>query len=212
MSKPIAPRQPAHIVAASNHTTPDIVWAAVRALKEFTHESLVLHLDKQHRVVDTTIRSYVESLYKGGFIDITHTENLNGSCRIHHYQLVKDVGIEAPRLTRDGKTCIKGVGRENLWRTMRILGDFNCRELAIAASTEETPIKENTAKDYIKHLYSAGYLLCVKEAVRSKNHQLSRYRLLPSKYTGPRPPQVQRLKQVFDPNLNQVMSEESLCN
>ncbi len=205
-------RKPANIVAANKHTTPDIVWAAIRELKEFTRESLVLHLDKDNRVMDETIFSYVQSLHKGGFLTVDRKKHVRGVASIYFYRLVKDVGVEAPRLTRSGKICTQGKTRENLWRTMRIIGEFNYNELAIAASTEETPIKGSTAKDYIKHLYSAGYLVCVKECVRGNSRIPARYRLLKSKFTGPRPPQVQRVKQVFDPNLNEVVCEEAPCN
>lgn len=83
---------------------------------------------------------------------------------------------------------------------MRMLGEFGYRDLTVTASTAATPIADIDAKDYLKHLYRAGYL---KVTAPAHGNRPARYRLI--RNTGPKPPKVQRIRQVFDPNLNEVV-------
>jgi hypothetical protein len=93
-----------------------------------------------------------------------------------------------------------------MWRTMKMLAAFTPSDIAIHASTDDVSVNKSDAKDYIGHLHKAGYLTVTKKAKPGCNQ--ARYRLLPSKNTGPHSPQVQRIKQVFDPNLNKVVWRE----
>jgi hypothetical protein len=117
--------------------------------------------------------------------------------------LLKDVGVDAPRVRKNGEQVTQGLNREQMWRTMRILNSFNATELGVTASTEDVQIIVNDAKDYIGHLHKAGYL--VQTALANNGGGLARYRLFPTMNTGPRPPMVQRVKHVFDPNLNKIV-------
>jgi hypothetical protein len=85
---------------------------------------------------------------------------------------------------------------------MRIVGEFKYRELAVQASTDSHPVKENEAKDYVHHLNKAGYLACVRP---SQPGRAARYRMIPTRYSGPQAPMVQRIKHVFDPNTGKVV-------
>ncbi|MCK5295927.1 MAG: hypothetical protein KAJ75_03470, partial [Alphaproteobacteria bacterium] len=114
-------------------------------------------------------------------------------------RLVKDVGIKAPRVTRDGKIVTQGKGTEQMWRTMRMLKAFTADELAVMASTEEIQVKPQTAKSYLKHICKAGYITVI--STRPKRYRFARW-------TGCQPPMIQRLKTVFDPNLRQIMWQE----
>lgn len=112
------------------------------------------------------------------------------------WRLLRDEGVEAPRVLADGTRVTMGQGREALWRTMRILNQpWTVRELAIHASTETHPVALLEASDYTLRLAKAGYL-----------HRAGRgqYRLIPSRYTGPQPPQIARTKVVWDPNLGRA--------
>ena len=111
---------------------------------------------------------------------------------------MQDQGVEAPRLKNNGRPVTQGRAQENLWRTLRALGrDFTIHELTALSWTEQTPVSLIAAADYIRHLHSAGYL----------RHDKGRYRLTLN--TGPRPPMVQRVHRVYDPNLHQVMWTET---
>jgi hypothetical protein len=177
----------------------DYLWAAIRRLKTFTARDLCY----EGRLAKGSVQEYLQGLTNAGYLT---TEELPSSTRIAtlRYTLTNDPGAEAPRVRRDGSEVTQGRSREQLWRTMKILGEFSACDLAIHASTEDCLVAESEAKDYIFHLHRAGYLVLSRPHVKGRAG-LSRYRMLPSKNTGPRPPQIQRVKQVYDPNLQQVV-------
>ena len=164
------------------------LWEAIRRLQRFTLRELrnetLLSMD--------SVREYVSGLEKAQYLQ--REERAAGSNAATVWELIKDVGVEAPRVRRDGTPVTQGDGRRNMWEAMRILRVFTPRDLAVAASLPDCPVKESTALDYAKHLCKAGYL--------KKNGR--EYRFLPSAYTGPLAPQIQRTKRVWDPNLKQV--------
>jgi hypothetical protein len=198
-------RKPANMSIASSQ---ELIWQGVREqakkTESFSIDDIARLLSKKghEEINDETIKSYFYRLVRGGFLSTDGTAAQGRKTR-GYYHLVKDNGAEAPRLTKDGEPVKQGRGREHLWRTIRVLGEFNYRELAAAASTEEVTVKESEAKDYALHLKKAGYLLEVSASCRSG--RLARYRMLPARYTGPKPPMIQRIKQIFDPNLGEVV-------
>ncbi len=172
----------------------EAMWAVIRVLRRFT----VRELYGETTLDISTVRDYVVGLERSGILAPLDGTPLaeDGATR---YQLVKDVGVDAPRVRRDGTTVTQGQGRINLWRTMRIIKEFNARVLADAASTEDCVISVATAEDYIRHLHRAGYL---------KANGRGRYLFLYHMYTGPRPPMIQKVKRVWDQNLKKVMWSE----
>lgn len=182
----------------------DVIWTGVRTLGAFTQDELTIWIFNQgHKAInDATVKSYLDRLRLGGYLNVEVETVSNTMCK-YHYTLLKNTGVETPRLSKKGKPVTQGRGRENLWRTMRVLNDFNFRELAAAASTEEQPVTEVASSDYVKHLCKAGYLHQISKS--NKNGKLARYRLMPGRYTGPKPPQIQRTKQIYDPNLGEVV-------
>lgn len=186
----------------------EAAWAAIRELKTFTNNDLVIFIAKKKcwSVNDNTVKDYVYRLKNGGYLEVSNIDQKGGVSRLYTYTLVRDVGINAPRLQRDGSLSTMGMGRLNLWRSMKILKEFDYRELSATATNELVTVKEIEAKDYVFHLEKAGYLKKVKPANNAGS--LARYRLIPSKFTGPKAPQIQRVKQVYDPNLQQVMKRQ----
>ena len=81
---------------------------------------------------------------------------------------------------------------------MRILKRFTLNELAMTA---ETPKSET--QQYVLMLKNAGYLVRMKSRV--PNDPNTPYMFVSGKYTGPKAPMVQRVKRVFDQNLNKVV-------
>jgi D-arabinose 1-dehydrogenase-like Zn-dependent alcohol dehydrogenase len=156
-----------------------------------------------------TITEYLTGLQRAGYIAIVgESKPGTGNIKLNVYQLVRDAGIEAPRVRRDGTPVSMGRGRENMWRTMRIIGEFTARELAIAAATDDTAISHDDAQTYCTALQRAGYLVIIGErklSTSSPGPGATRYRLIPSRVTGPKPPQVQRVKRVYDPNIRKVV-------
>ena len=169
----------------SGHETRQAAWDAIRELGTFTvrqvREATTLKMD--------TVREYLTGLAAAKYI-VRLT--CDGPAK---YQLTKDVGVEAPRVRRDGTPVTQGQGCENMWNAMRIMRVFTARELAVAACTPDCSVKESTAVDYAMHLCRAGYL-----SKRPDGH----YVMPPRAWTGPLAPMIQRVKQVWDPNQRKV--------
>ena len=170
------------------------MWEAIRVGREgFT----AYEISRRAHTDDTAVRSYLQALIKGGFIEVVAGDKFEEQTLC----LIRDNGAEAPAITRDGKVSSAGKGTEAMWRTLRILGELDADELAAQASVS-APTTSWTARGYLKWLKRAGYVI---EVQASKPGKKARYCLAPGKYTGPRPPMIQRIGQVFDPNLGEVV-------
>ena len=141
-----------------------------------------------------SVLDYLKALAAAGILEIAKSET-NGAITVHHYRLLKDVGAETPRVRADGSEVTQGRGVEAMWRTIKLLSSFTADELALTASTASTIIKPNTAADYLKHLSKAGYV----------RRTANRFSFVKSRDPGPLAPQIQRVKQVFDPNSKTVV-------
>ncbi|WP_446807993.1 hypothetical protein ACH50O_11800 [Methylomonas sp. 2BW1-5-20] len=186
-------RKPAHLEFKGGKSPRQLIWEKIRELKRFEFSDLVGNLPGTiHR--DTT-RGYVKALVLGEFL-----ARVSDDVALVDYELIKDNGVEAPRVRRDGTPVDMGRKQENLWRTLRTIGrPVRLFELSALAATEAHPISPAFANDYARNLHHAGYL--------SKTED--KYQLIPSKNTGPRPPMIQRIKQVYDPNLGKVVWSET---
>lgn len=196
----MAGRKPVHLTAnAKRPEGRQTMWEAMRKLRRFT----ISELETSTRLKEGALRSYVEALTKAGYLQRERpTERVNGAFPRATWSLVRDTGVEAPRVRKDGSQVTHGYGREQLWRTMRIIGDFNHHELALQASTEEHPVAVQEAAFYCQYLARAGYLVVTAEGGPNR---ATRFRLLPSRYSGPRAPQIQRIRQVWDANKQAVV-------
>ncbi len=146
------------------------------------------------------VRDYLTGLEKGGYLARLDAPRKSG--QPVPYTLVKDIGVEAPRVRRDGTTPTSGQGREHMWRTLKILGEFSARQLASAASTPAVSVAERTAGEYCRFLKAAGYLQLSRKGGPGS---AERYRLIASAWSGPQAPMIQRTKQLYDPNTGQVV-------
>lgn len=172
------------------------LWERMRRLKRFCAADLRPVGDPD------TVRDYLRRLEAGGYLE---REGEPVRFQPLYYRLVRDTGLEAPRLGPDGAPSGAGKGREQLWRTMKMLNTFNVVDLTVNASTEDVRVAEGEARDYVKHLERARYLVIVKPATPTSK---AVYRL--ARNTGPRPPMVTRAKVVFDPNLGKIAWAEEV--
>lgn len=181
-------RKPCHLEYIGGKSPRQRIWELVRAFGTFARPELVEKLPEG--IHPDTARTYLNSLVNGGYL-----ERRQG----HVYTLIQDTGIEAPRLRKDGTPVVTGRSQESLWRTLRTLdGPIGARALAALADTAEYPVSHDEALEYLKILIAAGYVRKYGESYRLKLN------------SGPRPPVVQRVHRVYDPNLGQVMwTEES---
>lgn len=154
-------------------------------------------------------RDYLQNLMAAGIVQEIYrkprTQLQTGGFELAHYRLIKDVGVDAPLVNEQGAAITMGRGVQQMWQTLRICGEVDARVLAAQASTEAVPVLLETAKSYLRHLHRAGYL---ELTLAGRPGRLSRYRLRADRHTGPRAPQIQRCKQVFDPNLGKVVFRE----
>ncbi len=176
----------------------DAIWAAIRNRGRFT----ILDLEHDTRLKTAAIRDYVSGLAAAGYLKLLpNYREANGRLPRGCWVLMNDVGVEPPRVTRDGREVTRGRVHEQLWRTMKMLPEFDKRDLAVHASTAEHPVTVAEAGRYSVFLYKARYLALVAP---SRPHHPARYRLLRSRNSGPRPPQIERKgngsRWVFDPN------------
>lgn len=189
-----AGRKPVHLEMRGGKGNRQRVWEAIRAAAEGFTSDKVAHKAK---VDHATVRTYLQGLIKGGYVTVLS----GGRFETQTFALTNDVGAEAPAVTRNGKASTAGTGTEAMWRTLRILGEMDAQELASQASIA-APTTRATAQRYLQWLVSAGYVQVVAKGTPGKP---ARYRLIPQRYSGPRPPMIQRIGQVFDPNLGKVV-------
>ena len=189
------------------------IWDLIRELKTFTINDLAHQLNMNVE----TVKTYIQGLNKAGYVEVKTPKSQEcknkgvtkkrGAFKSAVYKLINDTGHERPMVDKHGiKTTAQGTGRDYMWRTMKMMKSFNARELAITASNEEHSVSEQEAKHYIQYLNKAGYLLLIATSTGSgKNRTQARYRFNRVKNTGPRAPMIQRVKQVYDPNINEVV-------
>jgi hypothetical protein len=184
-----ANRRPAHLEFAGGKSPRQRIWEKIRAYHAGQAEPFTLNrlvADMPGTIHKDTTRTYVMSLAAGGYLQQIGV----------YFHLIKDNGVEAPRVRKDGSEVTQGRAQENMWRTLRSLNHtVSCFELASMASTPEHPVSNTFATDYLLNLHKAGYL----------NKIGLKYHLNPAMNTGPRPPMIQRIKQVYDPNVGKVM-------
>ncbi len=176
---------------AATATTPQRqeVWEAIRAhLGSFTVADLAARSGANRK----TVKDYLRCLLPGGIIQAEGED---------HYSLIDDRGFHAPRLNRAGQPVSQGAGVENMWRSIRGLPEFSPRDIAAHSTTPDVRVTEPTAKAYCSMLLKTGYLRVVKKAEPMAGRQAI-YRLI--RRSGPKPPQIQRIKQVYDPNTGAV--------
>lgn len=193
-------RKPVHLEAQGPKGDRQFMWESMRALHKSAGHFTVRDVWRltSGGSPKGRVRDYITGLVAAGYLKKRHEDPGYATT----YQLVKDCGIEAPRVRKDGTEVTQGRGREQMWRTIKIIGDFTARDLAQAASTPEFPVAESTARDYCVMLVGAEYLATVRPGSPGVP---ARYRLIQSRWTGPRAPMIQRLKQLYDPNTGEVV-------
>ena len=189
-------RKPISLETQGGNPNRQRMWEAIRALRTCLDAPTVAERSSVHI---ETVRSYLQSLEKAGHLNVLTFVQYQEKT----YELVNDVGREAPKVTRQGKESKQGLGTEIMWRTLRILGEVDANMLVEHAQAASYPLSLSTANAYLKALKRAGYLRVVRPARATKYPE--RVALAPGKNTGPQPPMIQRTKQVYDPNINQVV-------
>ncbi|WP_397458182.1 hypothetical protein AB3464_25045 [Pseudomonas asplenii] len=172
------------------------MWEAVRDNRNGFTANVIAQISGQ---TEGSVKVYIRALNKAALIELVDGEGEFGD---HRWRLVRDEGAEHPRVNIAGKRTNHGAGLENLWRTLRIMGEMTAAQAADMASVGEVKISQAYALNYFCDLARAGYLV---QSEFDFQGPVS-FRLKPEFSTGPRHPIIQRTTsmQVFDPNMNKV--------
>lgn len=168
------------------------IWAAVRQHRVFCLDDLRVSLNASAARV-RVISDYLTGLTRAGYL-----KHLGGE----RYQLARDTGPEAPQVKRDGSEINGQCVREAIWRTVKILGEFSLKDVEVHASSERCQVNDSDVRVYIRALVAAGYVV---PRGRSGGDRFARYQFVTARNTGPRPPVVQQVLQVFDLNEGKVV-------
>lgn len=187
---------------AGKQTVREYLWGQVRLLKTFTTMDLAAAAPRYFNLELDKVRYYVNGWVKSGHLTSEVTK-VAGARQEKSYTLVKDTGIQPPRVDPKGRPVKTGLAREQMWRTMRMIGQFNYQQLAATASTDEVTVSSEDARKYVELLHKAHYLQCTKSANHSGG--LALYMLKAAAWTGNKPPMIRRQHVVFDQNLHEIM-------
>lgn len=182
-------------MAAEGKANPrQIIWDAVRAAADAGRTIDLGSITERTQLNRKTVADYLLSLERAGFL-----APIEGASK--NWGLARDGGVHAPRVRLDGSMVTQGAGMQNLWRSMRMMSKFSALDLALHSSTPSCSVAEATAQSYITMLLSTGFLAVVQKADPVKGRKAI-YRLI--RNDGPKPPQVQRVKQIYDPNTGKI--------
>ena len=207
-------RKPARLERTGALTPRDRMWAAIRELSVRPFSAVEIAwlanlrapADGQSHI--DAVQSYLEGLSRAqpAYLDRSEDCGLRGELKT--YVLVRDVGVDAPRVTKDGKPVTQGLGNELLWQAMKPLKEFDYVELVAAvaerAAAAGIVVSAETAKSYCTALERAGYLVLASAAVPGRGKKRARYRFVRSADTGPRAPLITKQKEVLDGNTNEL--------
>lgn len=186
------------------------LWAALRK-----HKARVLDINllSDYANVDPeAARFHLDGWINAGIVERTEGKKV-GASRQYLYQLLRDMGVDAPLVKADGSPLELGIKNANMWRTMRMLKTFDFRAVEAHASTSAQPVTLETVRTYVRALQQAGYLTLVKPAQgKGKNATRKPAVYFLAKDTGPKAPMIQKLRTVFDQNLNKIMWQEEAGN
>ena len=188
------PRKPINKVLERHGEEPrERIWKFIRERKSGITTS---DIRDELKINSKLSFPYLKSLVKAGHLEATPPTRRGGNTV---FEFVKGP-VYAPRVRPDGSPVKLGAGQENMWRSMKMLGQFTVQELATAATTDDVQVKYDTARCYIQALTKAGYL-------KKCGSQPVCWYLIPTKNTGPKAPQVQnrRPRRLWDPNLRKIV-------
>jgi len=197
-------RRPARLERAGALTPRDRIWAAIRSFgkEQFSCAEIMF---ASGQCAETTLR-HARALTLAGFLHEGAARHITPRRReFDQYRLARDVGVEAPRLTEEGKPCTEHLGQQQMWSVMRkTKGAFDWRELVQACPH---PVTLHLAKVYLRLLGRAGYLVVSRKA---RGTIPARYCFMRARDTGPRAPIISGHAVVMDGNTGAVVYDPNL--
>lgn len=157
--------------------------------------------DVRHQVVGeityNRVKAWLDKWQAAGYV--ARTADTSTYPTVYLYEVIHDCGQKPPQVDGNG-TPKKQSGNEIVWRTARILKNFNARQVIASANDGDTQLNEKAVRQYLLHLYDAGYITWVNA---DDTQALAQYVLTVN--TGPKAPEVQRGKKVYDGNLGIIV-------
>ncbi|MNO51476.1 hypothetical protein D3C76_418700 [compost metagenome] len=190
----------AHLQMTGACTPRQAMWEAIRRQHCLGDGTIATYaVARASSQDDEAVRSYLMALARAGIV----RKLRNLPKRNAEWELLRDQGAEAPKVTKTGTPIQLGQGTENVWRALRILGELDAAEASTYASVGDVRISPKSARDYLQGLHLAGYV----SRSGGTPGVPARYRLIPTRNTGPLHPIYQRctFAQMFDPNLGEVV-------
>lgn len=203
-------RRPARLERCGALGPRDRVWAAIRIFgsapfpeaQEFSIAELMAMSEQR----GDTVLPYVKGLEKAGYIEPAPRWLPDGRVRarfmLRRYRLVRDVGVDAPRVDAHGRPVTGGLAQQQIWTVVRKKKeDFDWRDVHQGCDVRMTV---DTLKAYLAALERGGYMRVTAEA---RPRWPSRYRFIRARDTGPRAPLVDRDGRVIDGNTGAAVHE-----
>lgn len=165
------------------------IWAFLRTNRgDFVTTAQIA---KACGIKPSAVYGYVQALVAAKYLSVQ--DGLFG--RRKHYRLERDGGIDAPRLRSDG-SFVQESFCEAVWRTMKILHSFTPEMLAAHVQMTHD-VSERKIEKYTAALTAAGYL-----GRRGENE------LVLLKNTGSRAPVLMTVRELYDPNEDEIVLRE----
>ncbi|EGY23939.1 hypothetical protein DA2_3773 [Desulfovibrio sp. A2] len=180
--------------SSAHLTARERIWASIRAQTEPWTLATIALTAKAER---SQVKDYVTGLRAAGIV-AAHTPSPRPGVAAT-YRLAVDRGVDAPRVRTDGSE-VPPSGRARMWRAMKMLRQFSVAELAAQASLPDAPVALGEADHYCHWLARGGYLLAAGT---------DRWVFVPGRDTGPKAPQVLRVKRLLDPNNGVIVYESA---
>lgn len=152
----------------------------------------------------STVKNYVVFCADQGFIEkIGERPALAGN--VAFVYRVRDPRLAAPIERRADFANDRGRRAQQLWTAMRVMRSFTVQDIIIAASTDTIQVPEQTARDFIRRLTRAGYVVEIGQ--RARRGLCGYWKLLPARNTGPLAPAFLEKGEVcFDRNTGKVVN------
>lgn len=177
-------------------TIEEQVWDIARtAQKRFTVRDV-----RRQAVAEITydrVRACLDKWYAAGYIARTVDADIYPPTYL--YEVINDCGQQPPQVDNQGQLK-KQSTQDIVWRIVRILKNFNARQIIASANDGETKLNEKAVRYYLFHLHDAGYITWLSA---DDNQTLAQYTLTVD--TGPKSPEIKRGKKVYDGNLGLIV-------
>lgn len=155
------------------------VWMTARKLHSFTIPELCLATGVAEATVRHMVTRWAERKY------------LTGDSKTRDQRFV----------VKDKTPQAFGPRDKRIWQTMRSMGVFTARDVAVWSSVDGDEVSHEAAHRYIQHLLGAGYLR-VRETARP-GVRPARFQLIIN--SGPKPPVLKRIQAIYDPNTGEII-------